>query len=225
MIFVPTRKTGEALQSHLDSQGLNTPFYHSNFGTVWEREQLVKRFSEQSKPVIDRIICTSAFGMGLDIPNVRMVIHWQHPSSVEDYLQEFGRAGRDGLPSVAVTLYAEGTETRDIDLLNFMAERAVENSKGEVAFKETALLHKRQQVLNLAGLLGQAGCFRKALVSYFEGPQRRPRKSLSTRLLEWLFTDRDKALTKSPCCDACFRKEIQRRGQFKQVEYLLSAGR
>ena len=67
--------------------------------------------------------------MGLDIPNVRMVIHWQQPSSVEDYLQEFGRAGRDGLPSVAIVFYAHGDQASDIDLLNFMAEKAVENSK------------------------------------------------------------------------------------------------
>jgi RecQ family ATP-dependent DNA helicase len=130
MIFVPTRKIGEALQRYLDEQGLKkTPFYHSNFGTAWDREQLVKRFAGESRPAIDRTICTSAFGMGLDIPNVRMVIHWQQPSSVEDYLQEFGRAGRDGLPSVAIVFYAHGDQASDIDLLNFMAEKAVENSK------------------------------------------------------------------------------------------------
>jgi ATP-dependent DNA helicase RecQ len=102
MIFVPTRKIGETLQDYLRDQGLETPFYHSKFGSAWEREQLVKRFEGESYPVVDRIICTSAFGMGLDIPNVRLVIHYQHPSSVEDYLQEFGRAGRD-IPPLAPT--------------------------------------------------------------------------------------------------------------------------
>ena len=97
MIFVPTRKIGEALQSYLRDQDLETPFYHSKLASAWEREQLVKRFVGGSRPIVDRIICTSAFGMGLDVSDVRMVIHWQHPSSVEDYLQEFGRAGRDQL--------------------------------------------------------------------------------------------------------------------------------
>jgi superfamily II DNA helicase RecQ len=125
MIFVPTRKIGEELQDYLRDGGLETPFFHSKLGTPWEREQLIKRFVGESLPLVDRIICTSAFGMGLDVPNVRLVIHYQHPSSVEDYLQEFGRAGRDGQPSVAVLLHADfgATKDKDIGLLNFMAEK------------------------------------------------------------------------------------------------------
>ena len=52
--------------------------------------------------------------MGLDIKNVRMVIHWQQPSSIEDYLQEFGRARRDGKASVAVLLHDRSNARRDI---------------------------------------------------------------------------------------------------------------
>ena len=67
MIFVPTRKIGEALQRYLRDRGLETPFYHSQLASAWEREQLVKRFVGESRPIVDRIICTSAFGMGLDV--------------------------------------------------------------------------------------------------------------------------------------------------------------
>jgi RecQ family ATP-dependent DNA helicase len=72
MIFVPTRKIGTALQKYLGEHGLETPFYHSQFDKPWDREQLLKRFVGDSRPEVDRIICTSAFGMGLDVPNVRM---------------------------------------------------------------------------------------------------------------------------------------------------------
>jgi ATP-dependent DNA helicase RecQ len=74
MIFVPTRKIGEALQRCLREQRLETPFYHSHLASAWEREQLVKRFVGESRPMVDRIICTSAFGMGLDVSDVRMVV-------------------------------------------------------------------------------------------------------------------------------------------------------
>ena len=73
MIFVPTLKVGQALQNYLGEQGLETPFYYSRLGDAWDREQLLKRFVGDSRPEVDRIICTSAFGMGLDVPNVRMV--------------------------------------------------------------------------------------------------------------------------------------------------------
>jgi len=69
MIFVPTRKIDEKLQDYLRDRDLETPFYHSQLGdarpaAAWEREQLIKRFVGESYPFVDRIICTSAFGMG-----------------------------------------------------------------------------------------------------------------------------------------------------------------
>ncbi|MDX8528919.1 helicase-related protein [Mesorhizobium sp. MSK_1335] len=66
------------------------------------------------------IICTNAFGMGLDVPNVRLVIRWQQSVSVEHQLHEFGRAGRDG---VAVMFHNGSSVGRDISRLRFMAEK------------------------------------------------------------------------------------------------------
>ena len=152
MIFVPTLKVGQALQNYLGEQGLETPFYYSRLGDAWDREQLLKRFVGDSRPEVDRIICTSAFGMGLDVPNVRMVIHWQHPASIEDYLQEFGRAGRDGKASVAVLLHDRSNAKRDIGLLRFMADRAVGNAQLTAAAAQAASSRKAQQIDRMANL-------------------------------------------------------------------------
>lgn len=223
MIFVPTRKIGQALQKYLSEQGLETPFYHSRFSGAWEREQLLKRFSGESRPEVDRIICTSAFGMGLDIKNVRLVIHWQHPSSVEDYLQEFGRAGRDGKASVAVLLHDQSGSRRDIDLLRFMAGRAVQSAQLSPAEASAALSHKCAQIDRMAGLAMTGGCFREALVGYFTGPDRPTRRSFSTWLLELVFADREVRQREVACCDACQRLLIDQKGTTAFVNEVLSA--
>jgi hypothetical protein len=219
MIFVPTRKIGETLQDYLRDQGLETPFYHSKLGSAWEREQLVKRFEGESYPIVDRIICTSAFGMGLDIPNVRLVIHYQHPSSVEDYLQEFGRAGRDGRPSVAVLLHADfgATKDQDIGLLQFMAKGASEGAQLDAANQTAVLAHKYRQIDDMARLVRQEGCFRQTLISYFEGAKKDSRRSVSTKLLEWVFAEPATRGKNVVCCDACCRDVIKRWGEIGYV--------
>jgi ATP-dependent DNA helicase RecQ len=220
MIFVPTRKIGELLQRHLGKLGLETPFYHSQLSGAWEREQLLKRFSGESRPEVNRIICTSAFGMGLDIKNVRMVIHWQHPSSVEDYLQEFGRAGRDGAGSVAVLLH-DHQRLRDIRLLRFMADRAVRSAQLPPAEASAAWSHKMAQIGQMARLSTTAGCFREALVGYFTRSGRPARRSFSTWLLELVFADRGAQQQKVICCDACQQRLIEHQGPLAFVNTVL----
>jgi ATP-dependent DNA helicase RecQ len=195
MIFVPTRKIGETLQGYLRDQGLETPFYHSQLASPCEREQLIKRFVGESHPLVDRIICTSAFGMGLDVPNIRLVIHWQHPFSVEDYFQELGRAGRDRQPSVAVLLHTRRGASNDIGLLKFMAERAADSAQSN---QTAALAHKHQQIETIARLVAQEGCFRQTLIGYFTGSEKTSRRSFSTWLLEWIFAERPKLGKKWP---------------------------
>jgi ATP-dependent DNA helicase RecQ len=221
--WLPTRKIGETLQKHLGEHGLETPFYHSQFRSSWDREQLLKRFVGDSQPQVDRIICTSAFGMGLDVPNVRMVIHWQHPSSIEDYLQEFGRAGRDGKASVAVLLYDRNNARRDIGLLQFMADRAVESAQLPTAGAVAALSHKTAQINRMACLTTNLGCFRESLVGYFTGPKRAARRSFSIWLLELVFADRRVVQEKVACCDACQQRLISRQGPLAFVTKVLGA--
>src|SRR5205823_12233605 len=118
--------------------GFDVPFFHSKLGTPNDRDMLLGRFTGRLEPAANVVICTNAFGMGLDLPNVRLVVHWQHPASVEDYLQEFGRAGRDGAPSVAILF----TGMKDEGLLRFMAEKTVESADVVVASKAVVLAGK-----------------------------------------------------------------------------------
>src|SRR5438034_11299226 len=138
MLFVPTVKTGRQVQDGFRLLGLELPFFHAKFGTVNDRDVLLGRFTGRIDPPAKVIICTNAFGMGLDLPDVRLVVHWQHPASVEDYLQEFGRAGRDGNPSIAVLF----TGAKDEGLLRFMAEETVESPDVDRAPKAVELAGK-----------------------------------------------------------------------------------
>lgn len=204
MIFVPTARIGQDLEADLGNNGLDIPFYHSKLGNEWERQELLKRFQGESRPVVNHIICTNAFGMGLDVPDVRLVVHWQQPASVEDYLQEFGRAGRDGKQSVAVafTEGARGTG-RDVGLLRFMAEKTA-NSSGLDEFAARSMLRQRfSQIEDLTKLLDSKACFRKGIVEYFEGPKVASHQSLGIRILNWAFSKESAPRRFRYCCDAC----------------------
>jgi len=122
MIFVPTLRVGEEVRQGLKKYGIDIPFYNSKLPML-DREFLFGRYTGRLQPELKTIICTNAFGMGLDVPDVRLVIHWMQPESVEDYLQEFGRAGRDGKPSIALIFKSPN----DIKLRRFMAEKSSKN--------------------------------------------------------------------------------------------------
>ncbi|MBK7952265.1 MAG: RecQ family ATP-dependent DNA helicase [Deltaproteobacteria bacterium] len=202
MIFVPTVKIGELLQSSLALEELDLPFYHSKFGTANERDVLIGRFTGRLEPALDAIICTNAFGMGIDVPNVRLVINWQHPASVEDYLQEFGRAGRDGKPALAVLLTDGGRET---NLLKFMARKTAGASSGS---SPTALETRLAEIDKISAVVRRPGCFRRNLLDLL-GANRSPRSSLSKWLLELVFTRRARVARPSFCCDFCDPKKAR----------------
>ena len=200
MLFVPTVNIGKQLQHGLRSLGLELPFFHSRLGTANDREMLLARFTGRAAPPAQVVICTNAFGMGLDLPDVRLVVHWQHPASVEDYLQEFGRAGRDGRVSVAVVF----TGVKDEGLLRFMAEKTVELANTDPASKKETLDAKYHAIGEMRRVAtSRDACFRNAIVQYFEeapSPHRRP---LAVRIVDWLFS-RSVTLGRTRfCCDRC----------------------
>jgi len=199
MIFVPTVRVGDALKNALRHEGLDLPFYHSKFGTANERDLIVGRFTGRLDPPLDAVICTNAFGMGIDIPNVRLVINWQHPASVEDYLQEIGRAGRDGKPATAILLTDNG---RERGLLDFMADQ----TKGDLPPDNAARVRKRRKddITEISEIVGSRGrCFRKQLLGLIDTTDDRKRRPLAWLLLERILGRRNKVSQAELCCEIC----------------------
>jgi RecQ family ATP-dependent DNA helicase len=200
MLFVPTVKTGKQLQTGLRSLGLDLPFFHSKLGTANDRDMLLGQFTGRTDPPASVIICTNAFGMGLDLPDVRLVVHWQHPASVEDYLQEFGRAGRDGTPSIAVLF----TGVKDEGLLKFMAEKTSALADIDAASKRETLAAKYRAIDEMHHVAtARAACFRNAIVQYFGEVPSPHRRSIAVRIVDWLFSRSITSRRTPRCCDRC----------------------
>lgn len=101
IIYTRNRKRTETLSRELNLRNFQTDYFHGGISDQEKREKLQHWLTEK-KPIM---VATNAFGMGIDKPNVRNVIHFEMPDSIENYFQEAGRAGRDGLPAQAVLLY------------------------------------------------------------------------------------------------------------------------
>jgi ATP-dependent DNA helicase RecQ len=206
MLFVPTVNIGNQLQAGLRSLGLDIPFFHSRLGTANERDMLLGRFTGRVEPPVKVVICTNAFGMGLDVPDVRLVVHWQHPASVEDYLQEFGRAGRNGRTSVAVLFTGENDE----GLLRFMAEKTAGMARADVTFMEAALQVKLDAIGEMRRIATSRGdCIRESIVEYFGEQRTHRRGSIAVRIVEWLMSRSVRARQTRSCCDRCDRVGVR----------------
>jgi ATP-dependent DNA helicase RecQ len=105
MVYVRTRRDSEELAEWLSQKGYRTAAYHAGLGAD-ERRPIETAWINDD---IQFVVCTCAFGMGINKPNVRWVAHFQAPLLLSEYVQEVGRAGRDGKPATALTLISEPT--------------------------------------------------------------------------------------------------------------------
>lgn len=108
IIYCFSRKGTEKIAADLVANGVKAAAYHAGLSAS-ERSRVQERFIRDQTPVI---AATIAFGMGIDKPDVRLVVHMDLPKSVEGYYQETGRAGRDGLPSECLLFYSAGDKVK-----------------------------------------------------------------------------------------------------------------
>jgi len=150
IVYALSRKRTADVAERLAAEGYAAAAYHAGL-TAAERQRVQEQFLRDDLQVV---VATVAFGMGIDKPNVRFVVHYDLPKNIESYYQETGRAGRDGLPAEALLLFGYG----DIAIVRSLIEKGGSPEKNRIE------LHKLNAMVGFAEPLT---CRRRVLLGYF----------------------------------------------------------
>jgi ATP-dependent DNA helicase RecQ len=150
IVYAATRRLAEELAAELDAAGVSALAYHAGMA----RGARTKAQDAFMADEVDVVVATTAFGMGVDKPNVRFVFHSEPADSVDSYYQELGRGGRDGAAARALLFY----RVEDLGLRRFFAGRADSDRHREL---------ERSRVEMMGAYAESSGCRREFVLTYF----------------------------------------------------------
>ena len=153
IVYCYSRQDTEDLARDLCRHGFKAEAYHAGLDPK-DRHDIQDRFIRDETPIIT---ATIAFGMGVDKPDIRLVVHYALPGSVEGYYQETGRAGRDGLPALCVLFYSYSDKFKQ----DYFIDRIEDDAERERA---------EQKLKKMIRLCESFDCRRKFLLHYFGEP-------------------------------------------------------